>query len=78
MEQIIEFLGLSNEFYEKVKFLHKSYNDIVSGPETVVVEAKSKYIALNKENMFNAYRIMWTSINGSIAEFSESSPKVYA
>ncbi|MEM3616272.1 MAG: hypothetical protein QXX09_06425 [Candidatus Methanomethylicia archaeon] len=72
-------LGLSDKCDEEVKFLVAGVTRaLFHGPAAIVAEVGGKYIALNKEKVANVYRIMWTSVNGTITEFNEPPSKVYA
>ncbi|MEM3541546.1 MAG: hypothetical protein QXZ54_00285 [Candidatus Methanomethylicia archaeon] len=71
-------LGLSDKCDEEVKFLVAGVTRaLFHGPAAIVAEVGGRYVALNKEKVTNVYRIMWTSVNGSIAEFNEPPSKVY-
>jgi len=71
-------LGLSDKCDEEVKFLVAGVTRaLFHGPAAIVAEVGGKYVALNKEKVPNVYRIMWTSANGTIAEFNEPPSKVY-
>lgn len=71
-------LGLSDKCDDEVKFLVAGVTRaLFHGPAAIVAEVDGKYVALNKEKVPNVYRIMWTSVNGTISEFNEPPSKVY-